>query len=249
MPRILTTKRMALLLAMVMFSAWFPNSIAKSEKAGGQAELLSSNSTFSSINKETGLPYPGTYTLQKIFAVPKQTVLDTNSKLQPISKYTKGKITLLTFFYEGCSDAKGCPYALGVFHNVKSSLEKTKGMEDLIRLVHISFDPDRDTPMMLKGLEKRMLSSNKKGIEWDFLTTSSVNALIPLIDGFGQNVDINLNPYTGSKLLTYQHVLKVYLIDQDGFVREIYSTAYLSKEMVLNDIKTLLMEQNAKRKK
>ncbi len=37
-------------------------------------------------------------------------------------------------------------------------------------------------------------------------------------------------------------MLKVFLIDGQAQVREIYSTSFLLPEVVLNDIKTLLME-------
>ena len=227
----------------ILFFTWFFVWLAQSMHAKNQMKYFSTDSVMSTLNKKTGMPEPGTYKLEKIFAAPTRNVLDTNGKLQPISHYTKGKITLLTFFYERCADAKGCPYAMNVFHTVKSKLEKNKENDDLIRLVHISFDPERDTPMMMKGLEKQMKTSNANAIEWNFLTTSSVNDLMPLIDGFGQNVDVNLDPNTGSPTLTYQHVLKVFLIDREGFVREIYSTTYLNADILLNDIKTLQMEK------
>ncbi len=230
----------------VFLSAWLLAWGATSIPNKSQAELFTHSSVMSVINKKTGLPEPGTYTLQKIFSVPKYSVLDTKGKLQPLSKYTKGKTTLLTFFYERCSDVNGCPYAMGLFHTVKNKLEKNEGASDSIRFVHISFDPDRDTPMMMAGLEKRMsgMHQNKENIEWDFLTTASVNKLMPLIDGFGQNVDIKMNPTTGDKTLSYSHVLKVFLIDDQGYVREIYSTAYLNADMLLNDIKTLALEKH-----
>lgn len=38
------------------------------------------------------------------------------------------------------------------------------------------------------------------------------------------------------------HVLKVFLIDRSGFVREIYSSTFLHPQTVLNDIETLLIE-------
>lgn len=234
----------------ILLSAWLIVQGVKSTAATRQAELFSktskvNNSVTSVVNKITGLPDPGTYTLHKIFPVPKYSVLDTKGKLQPISKYTKGKITLLTFFYQRCSDVYGCPYAMGLFHKVKNKLENSEKEANSVRFVHISFDPVRDTPIMLAGLEKRSVNlTHKKNIEWDFLTTESVDKLLPLIDGFGQNVDINMNPVTGDKSLNYSHVLKVYLIDEEGFVREIYSTSFLSAEMLLNDIETLMLEKN-----
>jgi cytochrome oxidase Cu insertion factor (SCO1/SenC/PrrC family) len=118
-------------------------------------------------------------------------------------------------------------------------------MSQAVRLVNISFDPERDTPVMMAGLEKQMkgTSQPENRVEWNFVTTPSVNHLLPLIDAFGQNVDIELDPKTGDQTLTYQHVLKVFLIDEKGSVREIYSTSYLDAEILLNDIKTLLLEQ------
>jgi len=217
---------------------------AKGTPPKKQVEFFSSNSNLSVINKNTGLPEPGTYKLQKIFTVPTLSVLDTKGHIQPISKYTQGKMTLLTFFYQRCSDVDGCPYAMGVFHSVKSKLEKNKNFKDSIRFVHISFDPLRDTPIMMAGLEKRSagLKKDKKRIEWNFLTTASVNDLLPVVDAFGQNVDISINPTTNNKELSYAHVLKVFLIDGQGYVREIYSTPYLSANMLLNDIQTLALE-------
>jgi len=240
-----------LIVLAILFSAWFVVQGVKSTVVTDQAELFSekhesSDSEISTVNKITGLPAPGTYKLQKIFSVPENSVLDTSGKSQPISKYTKGKITLLTFFYQRCSDVDGCPYAMGLFHKVKNKLERNNSSPDSIRFVHISFDPERDTPMMMAGLEKRTLGShhNRKGLEWDFLTTESVDKLMPLIDGFGQNVDVNMNPVTGDKSLNYSHVLKVFLIDDEGYVREIYSTSYLSAEMLFNDIQTLALEKS-----
>jgi cytochrome oxidase Cu insertion factor (SCO1/SenC/PrrC family) len=41
-------------------------------------------------------------------------------------------------------------------------------------------------------------------------------------------------------------VLKVFLIDRSGSIREIYTSTFLQPQVVMNDIKTLLMEQGAK---
>ena len=199
------------------------------------------------MNPINGLPYPGTYDLEKIFEVPNYSVLDSSSALQPLHKYTQGKITLLTFFYERCSDVNGCPYAMNVFQMVKAKLEiKNKDNEQFL-LLSISFDPEIDTTVMFKGLEKKVSNNRANSIDWFFLTEKSITELLPIIDGFGQNVDVIISSITGGKSLTYQHVLKVFLIDETGTVREIYSTAYLNQEVILNDIETLLLKQDDKR--
>jgi protein SCO1 len=235
---------------VIFFAVWLVVESVKVTKTTSQAGPYQGNSTnnikIGEVNKITGLPEPGTYKLYKIFQAPEYKVLDTKGVLQNLNKFTKGKITLLTFFYERCSDANGCPYAMSLFHIVKSRLEKEKGSANFYRFVHISFDPDHDTPIMMAGLEKRNLSvvSKKDGVEWDFLTTASINELMPIIDGFGQNVDVSISQLTGKRSLNYSHVLKVFLIDEEGYVREIYSTSYLSAEMLLNDIKTLSLEKS-----
>ena len=44
------------------------------------------------------------------------------------------------------------------------------------------------------------------------------------------------------------HVLKVFLIDTRRVVREIYTTSYLYPEVILNDIKTLRLEDGTARR-
>jgi hypothetical protein len=39
------------------------------------------------------------------------------------------------------------------------------------------------------------------------------------------------------------HVLKVFLIDQSGYVREIYTSTFLHPQTIMGDIQTLLMEE------
>lgn len=232
-----------LLIVLSSLSVWLLYKNAKNIPEG-QTDFFTSDLDASSFDLKAKMPAPGTYQLHKIFTVPDLTVLDSTGTLQPISKYTKGKLTLLTFFYQRCSDADGCPYAMSLFHRVKSKLDQDENLRDRVRFVHISFDPDRDTPMMMAGLEKKYVSFSKniEGIEWNFLTTPSVDELLPVIDAFGQNVDIDVNSMTKDKVLNYSHVLKVFLIDEVGDVREIYSTTYISKEMLLNDIKTLSLQ-------
>lgn len=231
------------LLGLATFSSvWFLAGCGEIFSPNGQTESFFHETT--NAKPGSSLPKPGTYKLERIFQVPAYQVLDSKGEVQPLSNYTQGKLTLLTFFYQRCSDVNGCPYAIGVFHSVKDKLEKHK-MSQAVRLVNISFDPERDTPVMMAGLEKQMkgTSQPENRVEWNFVTTPSVNHLLPLIDAFGQNVDIELDPKTGDQTLTYQHVLKVFLIDEKGSVREIYSTSYLDSEILLNDIKTLLLEQ------
>jgi cytochrome oxidase Cu insertion factor (SCO1/SenC/PrrC family) len=85
------------------------------------------------------------------------------------------------------------------------------------------------------------------GVEWAFLTTELPRTLVPLLDGFGQDVRIELDA-RGRAAGPLAHVLKVFLIDTRGTVREIYTTSYLYPEVILNDIKTLRLEDRTARR-
>jgi cytochrome oxidase Cu insertion factor (SCO1/SenC/PrrC family) len=69
--------------------------------------------------------------------------------------------------------------------------------------------------------------------------------LLPLLEDFGQDVSVEKDA-NGRPTRTINHMLKLFLIDREGIVREIYALDYLHPAMMINDIETLLMEQSAK---
>ena len=140
-----------------------------------------------------------------------------------------------------CTDAKGCPLAYKVFYDLNREIENTPSMHDKVRFVSLSFDPQHDTPDIMRLYGGSYLKSSK-GLPWYFLTTPSFKELRPLLDGFGQDVSVEVNP-KDKAIRAFSHVLKIFLIDENGSVREIYTTSYLVPEVVLNDMKTLLMEK------
>ena len=187
-------------------------------------------------------PAPGSYRLNHIMQAPDGNVLDVDNKPQSLSTFTKGKITLLSFIYTTCSDAKGCPLAYKVFYDLKREIENTPWMHSKVRFVSLSFDPQHDTPDIMRLYGGNQLRSNK-GLQWYFLTTPSYKELQPLLDGFGQDVSVEADPKGSSSPRAFSHVLKIFLIDETGSVREIYTSSYLVSGVVLNDMKTLLMEK------
>jgi cytochrome oxidase Cu insertion factor (SCO1/SenC/PrrC family) len=192
-------------------------------------------------------PAPGSYKLYQIMAAPDGTVLETDGKPHSLSEFTKGKVTLFSFIYTYCTDAKGCPLAYETLHSLKGAIEQDAALRDKVRFVSMSFDPRNDTPetMRLYGdAEMR----DRKGLRWHFLTARSGKELAPLLDGFGQDVTVAADQPQGARVPVLSHMLKVYLIDAGGKVREIYSTSFLHPTVLLNDIKTLLLEQRAVRK-
>ena len=180
-------------------------------------------------------PAPGSYVLHRIMPAPDGKIVGLSGKTEPLSRYTRGAITLLGFIYTTCTDPDGCPLAYRVFEALNEEIKAAPRLRDKVRFVTLSFDPLRDTPDAMR----EYAGSRAKGSAppWYFLTTRSARELLPLVEGFGQDVR---RTRSGREL---SHVLKVFLIDPAGDVREIYGSNFLHPRTVLNDIETLLLEE------
>jgi cytochrome oxidase Cu insertion factor (SCO1/SenC/PrrC family) len=111
-----------------------------------------------------------------------------------------------------------------------------KGM----RLISISFDPAVDTPERMADYST-LARSTRPAAEWKFLTTRSLAQLQPILESYGQAVNKRANPNDPQGPL--YHILRVFLIDADGNVRNIYSSDTLDPRLVLADVKTLFKER------
>ena len=180
-------------------------------------------------------PPPGSYELHRIMPAPEGRVLDVDGKAARLSKYLHDRITLLGFIYTTCADPDGCPLAYRVFDALQEAIADTPRLHGQVRFVTLSFDPARDTPEVMRRYAGSRMVESDAGLRWYFLTTRSAKELHPLVEGFGQEVT-----RSGREL---SHVLKVFLIDRRGEIREIYSSNFLHPQSVLNDIETLLLDQ------
>jgi protein SCO1 len=185
-------------------------------------------------------PRPGTYRLQRIQPAADATLLDPSGRPVRLSAETTGKITLLTFFYTYCADPIGCPLAYRTLLDVRSGVGRVAGLEQRVRFLSVSLDPTTDTPAAI-GSYRDMVSEDS-ALEWDVLTARSVRDLLPVLDDFGQDVSVE-QAADGSARRTVHHMLKMFLIDHAGMVREIYTLAFLQPAVILNDIETLYLEE------
>lgn len=168
-------------------------------------------------------------------------VLTMDGRLEKLSRFTRDRITLLGFIYTSCPDPQGCPLAYRVFSRLKDEIQEIPALQDKVQLVTLSFDPVRDSPSVMKRYAGSRLEE-ERGVRWFFLTTRSVTDLMPLVEGFGQDVQYAVDRSTGKPVRQLSHVLKVFLIDQAGYVREIYTSTFLHTQSIIGDIKTLLLE-------
>jgi protein SCO1/2 len=189
-------------------------------------------------------PAPGTYTLHRIMAAPEGEVVGIDGRAARLSRFTHGRITLLGFIYTTCTDPDGCPLAYRVFDVMKQAIVATSSLRGTVRLVTLSFDPLRDTPDVMRRYAGSRVSDDGRGLPWYFLTTRSARELTPLVEGFGQDIRYTIDRSNGKPRRELSHVLKVFLIDPAGFIREIYTSTFLHPRTVLNDIETLRMEEH-----
>lgn len=189
-------------------------------------------------------PPPGTYQLERILDAPDGAVLDSDGSAHSLRAFTSGKVTLFSFVYTYCTDAKGCPLAYATLQALKATIADDVALRGRVRFVSMSFDPAFDTPAMMRsygGADARATDA----VPWHFLTTASKEDLAPVLAGFGQDVSVTSAGAPGQRAPVLRHLLKVFLIDRAGVVREIYSPAYLHPEVLRNDIVTLLTERTS----
>ena len=190
-------------------------------------------------------PVPGSYTLEVIQQAPRGKVLDVDGRVYSLDQYTTGKITLLGFIYTYCVDPVGCPLAFQTFTVLRERLLAIPDVARQVRFVSLSFDPTNDTPAAMKQYAGPLADAGNP-LRWHFLTTRSVDELKPILDNFGQDVSVQFDA-EGRPTRLFNHMLKIFLIDRNGHVREIYSTAFLLPDVLFNDIQTLILEGKGKR--
>lgn len=187
-------------------------------------------------------PAPGSYRLPPIQEASSGWVLEGSWFPRRLSRYTHGAYTLLTFIYTYCSDPIGCPLAYATLDAVKSGVLEDGRLKEKVRLVCLSFDPTHDTPDAMQTYGGAHTRDTR--VPWHFLTTYSMRTLQPILEGYGQDVDVVYDA-SGKPTRARTHMLKMFLIDREGRVREIYSSAFLHPEVILNDIRTLALEDGA----
>ena len=180
-------------------------------------------------------PPPGSYELPVVAKVGSFSVRDTTGRRVSTSAVMAGKVAVVSFIYTACSDRLGCPLASAALRELQSRL-RDEGLAGETVLVSISFDAERDTP---SRLAKYASAFGADPTLWRFLAAADARALDGLLRTYGQDrtpVYDEHGRFTGR----YSHVLKVFLVDRDSRIRNVYSTGFLVPQVVLNDIKTVL---------
>ena len=130
--------------------------------------------------------------------------------------------------------------ALYTLQKVRRDLEQEKSTGNRVRIVSLSFDPAHDTPGVMRAYGAGE-TQRRSPVSWDFLTARSPQDLRPVLDGLGQDVRVPVVQTEAENPANLTHMLKVFLIDRNGWVREIYTSSFLVSQVIVNDVQTLLL--------
>ncbi len=184
-------------------------------------------------------PPAGSYQLPPLGTAADGKVLnDTGEQLTLYDLYGD-KLVLLGFIYTHCSDINGCPLASYVMKKVQTRLAEDTSLAPAVRLISLSFDPEQDTPAALVDYARHFRVA---GSDWQFLTTASESELQPILEGYNQWRRREYDQQ-GNSTGSMSHILRVFLIDRQRRIRNIYSTGFLDADTVFNDLETLAKEE------
>ena len=187
------------------------------------------------------IPEPGNYRLPAMGAAADGEVVDSDGNSVCLHELFGDRYVLLSFMYSSCSDVNGCPLTAYVFYQLQRAMANDPELARNLRLVSLSFDPQRDTPEVMKLYANNFRSEDT----WRFATTRSEQQLEPVLTAYSQDVQRQLAT-SGTPGSDFFHVLRVFLIDPQRRIRNIYSVSFLHIDLILADLKTLLLEEAEK---
>ena len=182
-------------------------------------------------------PAAGSYELPPVKRVAGFVLKDSTGRAVSTERITAGKVTVVSFIYTACPERLGCPLASLALQDLQGRL-KEEGLSRDVALLSISFDPGRDRPAQLAKYA-RVYGADPA--LWRFMTAPSQRVLGDMLESYGQD---RAPVYDGRGRFTgrYSHVLKVFLVDRAGDIRNVYSAGFLVPDLVVNDIKTVLSD-------
>jgi cytochrome oxidase Cu insertion factor (SCO1/SenC/PrrC family) len=181
---------------------------------------------------------PGTYALPPILEAADARLLDETGREVGLRAMFDDRLTVMAFMYTRCGDV--CPMAAGRMIELQALAAGDPAIAGALRLISLSFDPRHDTPAVMADYAGHLRSDEPGAPIWAFLTAPDAATIAPVLEAYDQPVARKRDADDSSG--PFSHILRVFLIDREGRVRNIYSADFLDPRLVLNDLRTLLLE-------
>ncbi|HEY6046909.1 MAG TPA: SCO family protein [Pyrinomonadaceae bacterium] len=148
----------------------------------------------------------------------------------------KGKALALTFIYTRCPDANQCPLMSANFATINQTLQKEPEVYKKTHLLSVSFDPDYDTPKVLRsyGAGQTNRLSNETFEHWEF-ATGSKDEVKKIAEYFGLKY---FKDESGTAKVI--HSLRTAVIGPDGKLYKYYRGNEWKPEEIVSDLKSIV---------
>jgi protein SCO1 len=135
-----------------------------------------------------------------------------------------GKALLVTFIYTRCPMPNFCPRLSADFAKLEGELKKNEADYDDTHLLTISFDPNYDTPSVLRSYGLNYLNGDPHGFShWDFASTDPKH-MRDLAQAFGLQY-VEQGDYIS-------HTMTVVLIARDGTIAKLWADDWTVTELL-----------------
>jgi protein SCO1/2 len=168
--------------------------------------------------------------------VPDFKLLNQNGRMISLSQF-RGKVLLLTFIYTRCPLASYCPRMSRNFAEIDKALAADPSLYKKTHLLSVSFDPDYDTPAVLRSYGGAYTGNYTKETfaHWDFAVPPKKE--LPEILKFFL---VGVTPGTNHSLT---HSLSTIVISPEGKIYKWYPTNDWAPQQLLADVKELLKDK------
>ena len=162
--------------------------------------------------------------------VPDFTFVNQNDRTIHLEQY-QDKVVLLTFIYTRCQLADFCPRMSQNFADIEKALASNPALYARTHLLTISFDPEHDTPKILRRYGEAYVGKNApaKLFHWDFAAPSLKE--LPAVTQF---FNVGITPGDSNSLT---HSLSTVLIGKDGKIAAWYPSNDWKPADVLAEMK------------
>jgi len=190
--------------------------------------IVESGSQLTPTSAVPGEPKPGD-------DVPDFGLVNQDGRRIHLSQY-KGKALALTFVYTRCPQPDQCTLMSNNFAAIDKQLQGDAATYDKTHLLSISFDPDYDTPKVMRsyGAGHTGRYSDESFQHWEFLTGSKDE-----VKGIAQFFGLRYFHDTESGDEQVIHSLRTAVITPDGKVFKLYRGNEWKPEEIVADLKTL----------
>jgi protein SCO1 len=159
-------------------------------------------------------------------AVPDAAFIDQDDRRRAFSEW-QGSPTLVTFVYTRCPLPTFCPLMDQNFATLQRLIAEDPTLRGRVRLVSISFDPDHDTPAVLKTHAARLKADPAV---WTFLTGDRTT-----VDRFAGRMGVSvLRPQDADEIT---HNLRTVLVGADGRIVKYYSGGDWTPSQTITDLR------------